>query len=454
MKSGRMTKNTKLIKTLNGIARYDKGLIGNEVDITEEGYVKGRCIVTRCGVFLYKNADGTIRKELRHPEDVSDIESLESMKMIPIVDGHPSERLVNADNSKRLSVGYTGELVEDEYPYIIANMVVTDRTAVSKIKDKKRNQLSLGYTVDLIPEEGNYNGEPYDYRQTNIRYNHLALVDEARAGPEARIVLDGEDAESIEINQMGATMAKKQRKVKFDNSAEYMVDDEVGEGMDKLMAEKEALLKTIESMKNDLDKAHAERDSLRDKDMHDPKAEHEPLEEKTEEDEIGTNGKEMIDPVDSYGMSSHVRDYEKPMQMKEHVVTEPKNQHYPHDLPHVSKVDHADIRAQVKERVKLEKLGSRYLDGQALTRMDSMSDMEIKKRLILSIQKNAVLEGKSDAYINARFDSVLEDLPRERVIANPARLDADVEKDRADANSARQNMIRRHRDAYKNKVRA
>ena len=123
---------------LKAVARYDKGIVGNETEITPEGYIKGRVIVTRCGVFLYKNADGTIRKELRHPDDVRDPESLETIKMIPIVDGHPPERLVSASNAKKLSVGYTGELVEDEYPYVIANLVITDKGMVDKIKDKKK----------------------------------------------------------------------------------------------------------------------------------------------------------------------------------------------------------------------------------------------------------------------------------------------------------------------------
>ena len=74
--------------------------------------------------------------------------------MIPVVDGHPPERLINSTNAKRLAVGYTGETIEDEYPHIIANMVITDKNMVEKIKDKKKNELSLGYTVDLIPEDG------------------------------------------------------------------------------------------------------------------------------------------------------------------------------------------------------------------------------------------------------------------------------------------------------------
>lgn len=90
------------------IARYDKGVVQGETTVTEEGFIKARAIVTRTGVFLYKNADGTIRKELRHPDDVWQLDSLESMKMIPIVNGHPTERLVTSENAKRLSIGFTG----------------------------------------------------------------------------------------------------------------------------------------------------------------------------------------------------------------------------------------------------------------------------------------------------------------------------------------------------------
>jgi uncharacterized protein len=443
-----MQKNT----TLTNLARYDKGIIQNETSLTEEGFIKGRCIVTRCGVFLYKNADGTIRKELRHPDDVIIPESMESMKMIPVVDGHPPERLVTAANAKRLQIGFTGETIEAEMPYIIANLVITDKNVVEKIKDKKKNELSLGYTVDLLPSPGVYNGEPYDFRQTNIRYNHLALVDEARAGPEAKIVLDGNDA--ILINEEVTKMSKK--KVKID-AEEYLLEDNAAEGVEGLKKKYEDLVKAHEDMtkehmalKDAHEKVMAERDSLRDKDHHDPKMVHEPLSgEKSEEDEIGPKGKEEKDPIDAYGMQSHVRDYEKPSHMREHVVSEPKNQHYPHDLPKIPNVDGAEVQRRVKERVRLEKLAERYLDKTTVSRMDSISDLEIKKRLILSIQKNANLDGKSDTYINARFDSVVEELPGQKVIALPSRMDANQHKENADARGARFAMIERQKNAYK-----
>jgi hypothetical protein len=422
--------------------------VPGETEITQEGYVKARAIVTRCGVFLYKNADGTIRKELRHPDDVLMPESLESIKMIPVVNGHPSERLVNADNAKKLAIGYTGELVEQQLPYIVANLLVTDKDAVQEIKDKRKNELSLGYTVDLIPDSGTYYGEPYEYRQTNIRYNHLALVDQARAGPEARIALDGDDAE--EILKEEAEVANK-RKVKID-AEEYLLEDDAANKFEALMKQHQDLMGKHMALKDEHEKMMAERDSLRDKDHHDPEAVHHPL----ENDEIGSNGKEEKDPVDSYGMQSHVKDYEKPSNMENHVVMSPKNEHYPHDLPHVSKVDAAEVDRRVKNRVKLEKISERYLDRNTLLRMDALSDVELKKCLIKSLQPNAQLEGKSEVYINARFDAAIEELPAAKVIATPSNYKADSdpdrdEKDRANAVDARKAMIRNQKNAWKPK---
>lgn len=444
--------------TRTEVARYDRGSLPGEAEVTEEGYVKAKAIVTRCGVFLYKNADGTVRKELRHPDEVLNMESLESMKMVPVVNGHPPERLVNADNAKRLAVGYTGETVETNMPYVLANLVITDKDMVEDIVSKKKRELSLGYTVDLVEEPGLYHGEPYDYMQTNIRYNHLAVVDQARAGPEARIALDSDDA--IEIFKEEADKMAKQRKIKIDTE-EYLVDEGAANSVDKMIAEKNALLKSkdemekkIEELENMLDKAHAERDSLRDKDMHDPKAEHESL----EEDEIGANGKEVPDPIDLYGQQSHVRDYTPPSKMENHVVENPGNKHYPHDLPHIPKVDSADVNRRVKNRVKLEKLAERYLDRNTLNRIDSMEDIEVKKALIMSLQPKAQLQGKNEAYINARFDSICEDLPAEKakVIAVPHMFkgDENPEKDNANAFNSRKAMIARQKEAWKPQRRA
>src|SRR5690606_13295711 len=111
----------------------DKGAIRGEASITDEGYIKANAVVTRTGVFLYKNPDGTLRRELRHPDEVLQTDSLETMKMIPVTNGHPSQRLLNADNSKELAIGFTGESITTDNQYILANFLITDAEGVRDV---------------------------------------------------------------------------------------------------------------------------------------------------------------------------------------------------------------------------------------------------------------------------------------------------------------------------------
>lgn len=233
---------------------------------------------------------------------------------------------------------------------------------------------------------------------------------------------------------------KKARKVKIDTQ-EYMMDEDAANSIEALYEKHQALEAKLAMVMSQLEKAMAEKDAAKESESSEN--------EISETDEIGPNGKEEKDPVDNYGMQSSVRDYQKPTHMQEHVVSAPKNEHYPNDLPHIPKVDAKDIQLQVKARVKLEKMSERYLDKNTLNRLDSMTDIQIKSALIKTIQKQAILEGKSDNYINARFDAIVETLPRPKVDATPSRYDGSVEKDQADAKAARQNMIQRQKDAYK-----
>lgn len=58
---------------------------------------------------------------------------------------------------------------------------------LKKIDGGKR-ELSLAYGCDFIPRKGVFNGERYDFVQTNLRCgNHLALVDLARNGHDCRV---------------------------------------------------------------------------------------------------------------------------------------------------------------------------------------------------------------------------------------------------------------------------
>ena len=419
---------------LTDVARFDRGQVKGDAFITDEGYIKANAIVTRTGVFLYKNPDGTIRKELRHPDEVFKVDSLDSMKMIPVTNGHPQERLVSAENAKRLAIGYTGETITQDGEFVLSNLLITDLASIKDVTERNRRELSLGYTVDLIPEEGSYNDQPYNFRQTNIKYNHLSIVDNARAGSEARIALDSFDAEEILIEE--ANMAK--RKVKIDDD-EVLMEDNVANQVEQLLARVANLEAEKSRLAEEKDKLSAELTSLKNGDV-DLKEEEDEGEEK-EEKEVGYMSKE--NPYATHETPMKAPDGER-VPMKPQDKEKRENDKY-------NNMDAAFIRSLVRERVKLQKVAEGFLDSKTLARIDDMSDLEIKKEVIRARQKNANLDGKTAVYIQARFDALLEDMTPapSQVIATPVQYRTKLDHQPADSATARQAMIDKMKNGFK-----
>ena len=419
---------------LNDVARFDRGQVKGDAFITDEGYIKANAIVTRTGVFFYKNPDGTVRNELRHPDEVFKVDSLDSMKMIPVTNGHPQERLVSAENAKRLAIGYTGETVTQDGEFVLSNLMITDLASVKDVMERNRRELSLGYTVDLIPEEGSYNGQPYNFRQTNIKYNHLSIVDNARAGSEARIALDSADAEEILIEE--ANMAK--RKVKIDDD-EVLMEDNVAERVEQLLARIANLEAEKSRLAEEKDKLSAELSSIKNGD--DELEEEEDEGEEKEEKEVGYMSKE--NPYATHETPVKAPNGER-VPMKPEDKEKRENDKY-------NNMDAAQIRALVKERVKLQKIAESVLDSKTLSRIDDMSDLAIKKEVVRARQKNANLDGKSAVYIQARFDALLEDMTPapSQVIATPVEYRTKLDHQPADATAARQAMIDKMKNGFK-----
>ena len=172
------------------VKRFDLCDLELRDDSAADGMLRAGATLTRSGVFEYRRADGSTVRELRHPVEVGAAEHLASVKLLPVTVGHPAGgELVNAGNFKRLAVGATGDGVTFSAGRVRADVLIGDADAIAKARTTHK-ELSLGYTVEIVPESGDYNGERYDQRQTNLRANHLALVPKGRAGV-AR--LDGDD---------------------------------------------------------------------------------------------------------------------------------------------------------------------------------------------------------------------------------------------------------------------
>ena len=172
---------------------------------TPEGYLEDTPILTSTGIFEYTNPDGSIRRELRLPEEVFKPESLASYCGKPICITHDAG-LITKDNVHENAVGTILSEGFRDGASVRAKIIIHD---TDEMKLAGLKELSLGYNLDLDETPGEWNGQPYDAVQRNIVINHLALVLEARAGEQARLNIDSRDRKKKGAKSMSANPKTK-----------------------------------------------------------------------------------------------------------------------------------------------------------------------------------------------------------------------------------------------------
>jgi hypothetical protein len=383
---------------------------------TNEGFLKGRAIVTSIGVFTYKRADGTIQRELRLPEEVFSDSTLNSMKLKPVTLNHPTE-LVTSDNADKLQVGSLGDNpswtkewhdrnwkeVTDGINCAI-DMIVTNKDAIDAVLNGKQ-ALSMGYTCDLeMAEPGStWCGVEYDFIQRNIRYNHCAIVDSARAGDNAKIELraDSEDAvlEDIMVTKIDGGTKMSLKKIKLDG-----IDYEA----------EESVIKAYNAEKTRADKA--EKDACEEKKTMDKKVAD--LEDKEKELEKRISELEAERDSAKEKADSLEKDLEK------------------------AKADSADPK-RLDEAVKAKMELLQNAKKANVEVKNDMSDMDIKKAIITSQFPKANFDGKDDVYIQARYDSAIEMIVEKNDSITRQFTSELPPEVHADENDAREKMIQR-----------
>ncbi len=158
---------------------------------TPQGGLKLPAYVTRTGVLSYRQPDGSMVRELRHPDEVFNADSMDSLAGAPVTVGHPGR--VTPDVWKMHTVGHVGDTVAQKEKFVSTTLRVQDAKAVKAVEEGNLLELSCGYNCDMDPTPGEFEGEKYDAIQRNIRYDHVALlpVNGGRAGNDVRIRFDG-----------------------------------------------------------------------------------------------------------------------------------------------------------------------------------------------------------------------------------------------------------------------
>lgn len=214
---------------------------------TDEGFYNDSPVIGRTGILIYRNADGTERREYRPPEEAFNDDSLKSIRGKPVTLGHHG--MVTADNiGNAKAVGTVLSAARKDGNTIRADVVIYNL-------DTTDRELSCGYTTTLDETAGvTPDGEHYDAIQRNIRYNHLAIVTRGRAGV-ARLNLDGE--QYIEESE------DAMEKIKLDSGLEYDAAPEVKLAFDEMKAKAEADKKAYDELQAKFDVASAEVEKLK-----------------------------------------------------------------------------------------------------------------------------------------------------------------------------------------------
>lgn len=117
----------------------------------------------------------------RSAEELSRPETVDSVNLIPIQLAHHPDYPDAPARSTR--IGTTGESASFNEPYLDNSLCFTDERAIDHINDGSMRELSLAYryTPDFTPGT-TPDGEKYDFVMRHISANHLALVEQGRAG--------------------------------------------------------------------------------------------------------------------------------------------------------------------------------------------------------------------------------------------------------------------------------
>lgn len=249
--------------------------------------------ISKSGVFEYAGRNITdapepdkMYKVYRPESELNNPDTINSFKLIPIIDEHEMLGKDATPAERKGMHGVTGEDVYFKDNILYSNLKVHSESLKDKINNGKK-ELSCGFYNDWTKQSGTYKGETYEYIQTNIKANHLALVDAGRMGKDVA-VLDGKD----KINKKGITMDEELKKYLDDiiSRLSRLEEMEKKEEEGEIEVSEDEEIEVSEDMKPD-EKSEDECNS-EDEKSEDKKSEDAEVEKKDKKEEKAMDSKE------------------------------------------------------------------------------------------------------------------------------------------------------------------
>lgn len=198
-----------------------------QVDHNDFWYIKDNPL-SKVGVFPYLGKQisselepDKIYQVYRPAEELLSDETINSFKLLPIVDDHTmlgTEPGMMPAEEKGVH-GTSGSDVYGKDGKLYGDLKIYSETLKDEIEAGKK-ELSMGYFCDYELTPGTFDGRHYDAVQRNIRGNHIALVEEGRMGSDVRVMDRKITMDSMkEINSMVKNAKRGIRRV-FDEDVD------------------------------------------------------------------------------------------------------------------------------------------------------------------------------------------------------------------------------------------
>jgi hypothetical protein len=234
--------------------------ISDNMSTTPEGYLLCTNVpIGRTGWMEYYGQElpadfnepyGSLCKVYRSPEELFSQTTMSSFEGKSVTNTHPSENL-DITTTPMLERGHMQNIRRDG-DFLIADLIVKDAGLFSEIRNNLKREVSCGYDCSWHKiGEGKY-------EQRNIIGNHVAVVQNGRAGSKVAI----HDSKPNQITQITTGGKKRMSKITKKNlmarglqalfQAHDADPDDIAEAMDALNEEDEKEMNTTEPEKKEV----------------------------------------------------------------------------------------------------------------------------------------------------------------------------------------------------------
>jgi len=414
---------------LQGVTLTDRIKVPTQRKFTDSGQMIVPCAFARSGSQVYSagslgltdvKADTPVTV-MRDEADVFDEDSVNSFRTDPKKDGKNIS--VTADNSAELQVGVLEGLPTREDTKLTGTLVIARQDAIDMIEDGTQ-ELSAGYTCDVEMVDGE-NGETL-YYQRNIRANHIAIVDKGRAGSAVRIADDAEPVVDVEADAAkDEPVVDEDKAVCKDITPEVVVKDEKpnndgvevkdeadpGADVDVVVAkeikvgdEGYAVYSALTALNDEITAVNYYVDAIQYCEDESLKAIFQYALAEEQDHCV-----KLLDWLTSQNVSPEQKvtmDAAEPLvavaRTKKDVVVADELEEAAKTIARLTD----ELDTAVEARIEVIMVAKEFTD---LEDFSGKSCSEIRKSVVADVMPKLDLEGKDEAYVNARFDIIVED---------------------------------------------